>query len=401
MTHTTTVKTHQCKEGPLRSMDIFSGIGGISLALKGICKPILYCDICKTSQSVLSRRMDQGLLPRAPIISDVRQVTKELVSHKGTVDIIVGGFPCQGFSNMGKKTGLEHQQSKLYREIIRIIDEFHPHALFLENVPGVIKSMFSVLQTDLCSRGFVFAWTVVNASFVGAHHDRARWFCLAFKPKTFRFSFKSCLSYNKYNWSNEPQRTCNPTDASDNNARMRMLGNSVVPDAVRFAFFALASAFTHRDITSSSLEFTLPLHIKSYINQAKIPAVNPKTISSHGFCLSQNEFYNYTPVRNVYRQLRKQRPVKSLSLNPEHNLDNSNETNIPINNHVKTIVKMSRWSTPRYGNILPSRCLTIRGLRDLPNQIRFERKTKNRYDPINSEFIEFLMGYPLGWTHYK
>ena len=58
------------------------------------------------------------------------------------------------------------------------------------------------------------------------------------------------------------------------------------------------------------------------------------------------------------------------------------------------------WGTPRHGVTGSSNALTQRTVRDLPTQIKFERSTPNRLRPgaVNPHFVEWMMGYPAGWT---
>ena len=51
----------------LRSLDLFSGIGGLTVALRGVAEPVAYCDIDSAAQAVLADRMDKRLLPYAPV----------------------------------------------------------------------------------------------------------------------------------------------------------------------------------------------------------------------------------------------------------------------------------------------------------------------------------------------
>lgn len=401
------------KNTQLVSIDLFSGIGGISLALQDICKPCLYCDISKDSIKVLESNIQKGFLHDAPIIADVRNVSKALQLSNKEVDIIVGGFPCQGFSNVGNKQGLEHEQSGLYREVIRIVDDFKPKAVFLENVPGVLSNIFCIIQNDFISRGYTLTWTIVPASHVGALHERPRWFCLAF-DKHFNLDFNN-LSYIPYDWSVEPNRTCKPVDKAKNNVRMRLLGNAVVPDAVRFAFFALCTAYQNTNISSPILKFRahdLSTFLETHGNyltnkQTRTTCKQYKNsellIESHGISTPHTNFSVFPLLRavNTHKRLKMKRPTLPLVLEPKHNLDSIETTKIPTKNLIYKRVFVSRWNTPRYGCIHACRCLTKRGLRDLPNQIRFEVNTKDRYDPVNAVFIEYLMGYPKDWTLTK
>lgn len=83
----------------ISGLDLFSGIGGITLALSEWVRPIAYCEIDKYAQAVLISRMSDGLLPAAPICTDVRKLDGR--AFRGLVDIIYGGFPCQDLSVAG------------------------------------------------------------------------------------------------------------------------------------------------------------------------------------------------------------------------------------------------------------------------------------------------------------
>ena len=401
----------------LKSFDLFTGIGCITHALQGICKPLLYCEIDAPCRDVLKARIQSGDLPSAPIIKDVRKVTKERMKSigikEGDVDIVVGGFPCQGFSNMGKRTGLQHVQSGLYEEIIRIIDEMNPKGVFLENVPAVLGVMFEKLQADFHSRGYILAWTVVPASLLGALHERARWFCLAFRPDEFSLKVAG-LVYKRYPWvshASEPQRMitlANKADKHENNQRLGMLGNSVVPDAVRFAFFVLVSGYKTTNIESTSLKFSAWDKIISRhgIGQRSLLSFSKNAPRSGMSVYVGSPGLGYYLVlkapgaKSIYSGLKNKENKLNLLLNPKYNSDTENTGAIDSERLVSKPTKLLRWSTPRHGNIIPSRRLTIRTVRDLPTQVRFEVQTpdKHRYGDVNSEFVEYLMGYPLNWT---
>lgn len=79
----------------MNGLDLFTGIGGISLALRDWVKPIAYCEIEPYCQSVLLQRMQEGDLPKAPIWDDVTTLSKKGVEEvfEGDIDIIFGGFP--------------------------------------------------------------------------------------------------------------------------------------------------------------------------------------------------------------------------------------------------------------------------------------------------------------------
>lgn len=65
----------------LNGLDLFSGIGGITLALRNYCKPVAYCEIDPFCQSVLLQRMQEGDLPKAPIWDDVTCLDKTCIDE--------------------------------------------------------------------------------------------------------------------------------------------------------------------------------------------------------------------------------------------------------------------------------------------------------------------------------
>lgn len=164
----------------LYGLDLFSGIGGISIALAPWVTPIAYCEIDPFAQAVLLSRMRDGGLSPAPIWDDVRTLSAAVLPGHG-VDIIYGGFPCQDLSLAGARAGLDGKRSGLFFEIVRLVDELQPAFIFLENVPGIRQHAHGVFA-ELAKRGFDARWCHLSAADVGAPHRRERWWCLASHP---------------------------------------------------------------------------------------------------------------------------------------------------------------------------------------------------------------------------
>ncbi len=161
----------------LNGLDLFSGIGGNSIALKGYVRTIAYCERDRYAQAVLLSRMENGDIPKAPIWDDIQ--TFDGKPWKNLIDIIIGGFPCQDISTAGKGEGLAGKRSRLFFEIVRLAEEIEPTFLFLENVPAIRTRGLDVVVQELTKAGYDLRWTMLSASEVGAPHKRERWFCLA------------------------------------------------------------------------------------------------------------------------------------------------------------------------------------------------------------------------------
>lgn len=147
------------------------------MALAPYARPVTYCEIEKYCQSVLLQRMQEGLLPVAPIWGNVQTLPLEQLPQ---VDLITAGFPCQDISVAGLGKGLEGERSGLFFEIAKIARELLPSFIFLENVPAVTLRGGPTVVGTLADMGYDCRWCVVSAEQFGALHQRKRWFCLAY-----------------------------------------------------------------------------------------------------------------------------------------------------------------------------------------------------------------------------
>jgi DNA (cytosine-5)-methyltransferase 1 len=163
----------------LNGLDLFSGYGGITLALRNHVRPIMYCEIEKFAQGILLSRMDDGTIPFAPIWTDVTSL--DGTKLRGVVDIVYGGFPCQDISAAGKGAGLDGKRSGLFFEVVRICKEASPLFIFLENVPAIRTRGAIEVAEALADIGYDCRWHHLSAAEVGANHKRERWFLLARK----------------------------------------------------------------------------------------------------------------------------------------------------------------------------------------------------------------------------
>ncbi len=164
----------------MNGLDLFSGIGGISLALRDWIKPLAYCEIDTYCQKVLLSRMADEFLRNSPIWNDIKTLDGNI--FKGAVDIIYGGFPCQGISVAGHGKGLEDERSGLFFEIVRLAKEIKPTYIFLENVPAISSRGGLRVVREINEMGYACRWCTISAASVGALHKRERWFLLAYTP---------------------------------------------------------------------------------------------------------------------------------------------------------------------------------------------------------------------------
>ena len=149
-------------------LDLFSGIGGMSLGLERAgMRTIAFCD----SEPFCRDWLDQQW-PGVPCFEDVRQLHAGLVRER--VDVITGGFPCQDVSVAGKGAGIEGERSGLWVEMFRLVRELRPRWVLVENVPALRTRGADRVLGDLESEGYTCMPLVVGADDVGAPHRRKR-----------------------------------------------------------------------------------------------------------------------------------------------------------------------------------------------------------------------------------
>lgn len=161
----------------MKHLSLFSGIGGIDLAAEwaGFESAIMverdpYC------QQVLRKNF-----PTTQIFNDV--TTFNGLEHRGEIDLISAGFPCQPHSLAGKRKASADERD-LWSEVVRIVGEVQPRWFLGENVPGLLSSesgrFFGRVVNDLVQMGYRVGWACYGAKDIGAVHRRNRVFIIAY-----------------------------------------------------------------------------------------------------------------------------------------------------------------------------------------------------------------------------
>lgn len=158
----------------MRYLSLCSGIEAASAAWKGLVwKPIAFSEIEPFPCSLLAHRF-----PDVPNVGDMTQIDGR--KYRGTVDLLVGGTPCQGFSIAGKRGGLSDVRSVLAMHFVRLVSEIKPRWFLWENVPGAFSTAagrdFGTFIRALDGVGYHLAWRVLDAQFFGVPQRRRRIF---------------------------------------------------------------------------------------------------------------------------------------------------------------------------------------------------------------------------------
>lgn len=199
----------------MKVLDLFSGIGGFSLAFDQCgMETVAFCEIDEDAQEVLERHW-----PRVEIFTDVSQVSYNKfefllqtqdgeilrsVEDKVNIDVICGGFPCQDISVAGKQKGLIDEEGKttrsgLWVEYKRLIQEIKPRWVVIENVRNLLSNGASTVFKDLCEIGYDAEWEVISARDVGACHLRERLWIVAYPNREL---LRYWSKWNSRGWNN-------------------------------------------------------------------------------------------------------------------------------------------------------------------------------------------------------
>lgn len=139
----------------MKMLSLFSGIGGIDLAAKwaGI-DTVAFCERDKFCQKVLAKHW-----PNVPCYDDIKTLKgSEILARHGNIDIVAGGFPCQPFSQAGKRRGAADDRH-LWPEMFRIIKTVRPPWVLGENVTNFGNMGLDDTLDDLEALGYA-SWTI-------------------------------------------------------------------------------------------------------------------------------------------------------------------------------------------------------------------------------------------------
>lgn len=153
---------------------LFSGIGGPDIAAEWMgWNNVFHCEINPFGKQVLNYYW-----PNSISYDDIK--TTDFSIHRGTIDVLTGGFPCQPYSQAGKRLGKEDDRH-LWPYMLRAIQQIKPRWIVGENVSGIINwndgLVFDEVQTQLEAEGYEVQAYVLPAVSVNAPHRRDRvWF---------------------------------------------------------------------------------------------------------------------------------------------------------------------------------------------------------------------------------
>jgi len=158
-------------------LDLFCGCGGMSLGFEEAGYHVLLgIDIWKDALETYKYNHKQSQTLCADMASLDPKEVEDLLGAK-TVDVIIGGPPCQGFSIAGKRI-VDDERNKLYKGFVRMVEHFKPKAFVMENVPNILSigggAVKEAILNDFKDLGYQVVVQVMLASNYGVPQNRRR-----------------------------------------------------------------------------------------------------------------------------------------------------------------------------------------------------------------------------------
>lgn len=199
----------------MRIVSLFSGAGGLDLGFKMAGHEIIWAnDLYEDAVDTYRKNIGNHIV--CEDISNIK--TKDIPD----CDLVMGGFPCQGFSVANTKRHADDERNVLYKQLIRVISDKKPKFFLAENVKGILNldhgKVFEMIIQDFESLGYKVKYKLLNAADYGVPQTRLRVIIIGVR--------------NDINWEYEYPVATHDKDAKDGRKKWVGVGAalSVLPD---------------------------------------------------------------------------------------------------------------------------------------------------------------------------
>lgn len=168
-----------------RVVSLFSGCGGFDLGLEQAgAQTVFACDIFKAALETFEHNFQNVEVVR----KDIRKI-----ETFPEAEIVIGGYPCQGFSVAGKRI-IEDKRNFLYKEFVRTVSVVKPYFFIAENVKGLLTmqngEVIEAMVSEFAEQGYKVQYRLYNAKQCGVSQDRERVFIVGVREDVdFTYTF--------------------------------------------------------------------------------------------------------------------------------------------------------------------------------------------------------------------
>ena len=156
----------------IKVVSLFSGCGGLDLGFKNMGFEIIWAnDFFPEAVETYKKNIGDHI-----ILGDITKIPSSAIPDD--FDVLLGGFPCQGFSIANKNRGMHDERNFLYKEMLRIIRDKKPKFFLAENVKGILSmgkgEVVKMILQDFRSIGYEVDYKLLNAADYGVPQQRER-----------------------------------------------------------------------------------------------------------------------------------------------------------------------------------------------------------------------------------
>lgn len=160
------------KQHKYRVISLFSGAGGMDLGFINAGFEIVWAnDFFKEAVESYKKNVDDRI-----VYGDITKINSSEMPDD--IDLVIGGFPCQGFSVANTKRSMKDERNFLYKEMLRVIDDKKPKFFVAENVKGILSmkkgKVFDMIKKDFKKLGYNVDARLLNAAEYGVPQARER-----------------------------------------------------------------------------------------------------------------------------------------------------------------------------------------------------------------------------------
>ena len=153
-------------------ISLFSGAGGMDLGFINAGFDIVWAnDFFKEAVESYKKNVDKRI-----VFGDITKIPSNEMPNN--IDLVIGGFPCQGFSVANTKRSMKDERNFLYREMLRVIKDKKPKFFVAENVKGILSmkngKVFEMIKSDFEKLGYKVDARLLNAAEYGVPQARER-----------------------------------------------------------------------------------------------------------------------------------------------------------------------------------------------------------------------------------
>ena len=158
-------------------IDLFAGVGGLSLGFEKCGFDVILANEYDPSIAAAYEINHKGT---KMIVGDITalDLEKTFGSYEGKVDVVIGGPPCQGFSQKGQRKTIHDERNFLFKYYVRVVGLVKPRYFVMENVPNLLTAEGGYFRKEIeelfNSMGYQLKMGVLNASDYGVPQNRRR-----------------------------------------------------------------------------------------------------------------------------------------------------------------------------------------------------------------------------------